>query len=102
MQGQDLGVMDILPASDPVNGGRLLDTLLHTLRHYMALTEEAALTIALWAFHAHAQALFEISPRLALLSPEKRCGKTTLLELLAGLTPRALLTSNITTAAIFR
>jgi hypothetical protein len=41
------------------------------------------------------------SPLLALTSPEKRCGKTTRLSLLARLVPRALLSSNISLASLF-
>jgi hypothetical protein len=43
-----------------------------------------------------------VSPTLALTSPEKRCGKTTTLELLTYLTPRPLPASSITAAVVFR
>ena len=43
-----------------------------------------------------------ISPILAIVSPERRCGKTTFLSLLAGLVHRPLSTANITPAALFR
>jgi putative DNA primase/helicase len=45
---------------------------------------------------------FDIAPRMAVLSPEKQCGKTILLTLLSHLTPRPLMASNITPSAIFR
>lgn len=41
-------------------------------------------------------------PLLTLSSPEKRCGKTTLLTLLGALSRRPLTASNITPAALFR
>ena len=43
-----------------------------------------------------------MSPLLGITSPEKRCGKTTLLALLTALALRALPASNITPAALFR
>ena len=40
--------------------------------------------------------------RSAVTSPTKQCGKTTLLELLSGISARGLPSSNVTAAAIFR
>ncbi len=45
---------------------------------------------------------FVVSPRLAITSPEKGCGKTTLLDVLSHLVLRALSTASVTTAAVFR
>ena len=56
----------------------------------------------MWVLFAHAHDTNQVSPLLALSSPEKRCGKTTLLSLLTSLVPRAVPASNITTAALFR
>jgi putative DNA primase/helicase len=53
-----------------------------------------------WGAHAHDAA--RISPLLALLSPDRRCGKTTALELIGSLVPRPLTTANVTSAALFR
>jgi putative DNA primase/helicase len=52
--------------------------------------------------HAHALDAFGISPRLAITSPRPGCGKTTLLDILLRLTPRPLLTANISGPSIFR
>ena len=43
-----------------------------------------------------------IAPILALTSPEKRCGKSTVLALLKSLVLRRLPCSNITSASLFR
>src|SRR6516165_9571984 len=45
---------------------------------------------------------FLISPRLAVLSPVKRCGKTTLLDVLARLVLHPQAAANITAAVTFR
>ena len=43
-----------------------------------------------------------ISPFMVLVSPTKRCGKTTVLILLQYMTPRSELASNISASALFR
>jgi hypothetical protein len=58
--------------------------------------------LALWIVHTHAFEASSITPRLFITSPEKRCGKTTLLRVIQALVPKPLLASNITAAAIFR
>ena len=64
--------------------------------------EHAALTAALWALFAHCHDAFWISPILVISSPEKRCGKTTLLRALSNLVPRSIPSSNISPAVLFR
>jgi predicted outer membrane repeat protein len=66
------------------------------------LDQAAADAAALWIVHTHAIDAAYVSPRLAITSPEKRCGKTTLLTVLGALVARSLATANMTTATIFR
>jgi len=89
------------PWPEPVDGSQLLLTLIEALRAHVILPKHAYLPVALWILHAHAHDAAAISPILAIISPEKRCGKTTLLSLLQELTPNALLAANITAAAVF-
>jgi hypothetical protein len=86
----------------PVDGSALLADITGTLTRYVALPRFAEVAAALWTLHAHALDAAGASPLLALLSPEKRCGKTTTLALLSRLVPRALLSSNISAASLFR
>ena len=44
----------------------------------------------------------DVSPLMVLVSPTKRCGKTSVLIVLYFLTPRSELSSNITAPALFR
>jgi hypothetical protein len=90
------------PWADPVDGAALLDALADSVREYVVMTDHEADAVALWVVLTHALAAFAISPRLAITSPEKRCGKTTLLDWLAIVTPRALSSANITSSATFR
>ena len=87
---------------EPINGADLLDDICNAVKCYLVLPEGSAEVLALWAIHTHALECFGHSPRLAITSPEKQCGKTTTLDVLGELVARPLPTSNATTAAIFR
>ena len=72
------------------------------MRRYLVLPPNGAEVIALWVIAAHAFNGFQISPRLNIRSPEKRCGKNIALDVLECLTPRSIRTENVTTAVLFR
>ena len=72
------------------------------IRRHVIMPPHAAEAIALWVVHTHLFERFLISPRLALRSVTKQCGKTTTLDILARLVLRPLPTVNVTAAAIFR
>src|SRR5262249_25407065 len=71
-------------------------------RRYIALPKGADIALALWVLHAWTHDAGDISPFMVLVSPTKRCGKTSVLILLQYLTPRSELASNISAAALFR
>lgn len=102
LAGRSLALPSPEPWADPVDGSELLAEIVAHFRRFAALPAGAVEALALWAVHAHCIDASPISPRLALTSPEKRCGKTTVLRILAGLVPKPLPTSNITPAAVFR
>jgi putative DNA primase/helicase len=87
---------------EPVDGAKLLTGLAEAFRRYVVMEDGAAEALALWIVHAHALDAFVFSPRMAITSAEKRCGKTTLLDVLGCLVPRPLPTANATAPAIFR
>ena len=98
-----IGLPDDPPAWDePVQGDQLFKELVAVFRTYVVVEEWAATSIALWVMHAHVHDCFRISPILALLSPEPRCGKSTLLGLLNDVVPRPMIAANITSASLFR
>ena len=66
------------------------------------MTEGACTALCLWVIHTYALGATHISPILAIVSPEKRCGKTVLLDLLSRLVWRPLTAANITAASLFR
>jgi hypothetical protein len=101
-QGQALDLLEPEPWPESVDGAELLGELEETFRRHLALSEGAAETLALWTVFSYTINAFQFSPRLALTSPEKRCGKTTTLGILSRLVFRPLSASNITASAMFR
>jgi hypothetical protein len=55
----------------------------------------------LWILHTHIFDRYDVTPRLALLSPVRGCGKTTLLMLLELLAADSYRSDNVTGAAIY-
>jgi hypothetical protein len=80
----------------------LPDVMLAALEEYVEMQKHYAIASCLWALHAHVFTRFMISPRLAIRSPRPGCGKTTLLDMLALLTPRSKRVDNTTAAALLR
>jgi hypothetical protein len=100
--GWKLTIADIEPWPHTVELGSLLDDIVAMVSTYVVTGTGVPETVALWTLHTHALAAAFISPRLAIRSPERRCGKTTLLTLLSAIVARPLSTANITAAALFR
>jgi hypothetical protein len=90
------------PAAEPVELGPLLDEISAAIRSHVVLSAHAAAALALWVVHTYVFDTRDAVAYVAIESPEKRCGKTTLLSVLAGLACRALVASNITVSALFR
>jgi putative DNA primase/helicase len=96
------GMDDPAPWPDYVEGDVLLREVLEAVRRFVVLPRYADVAAVLWVVAAHAHAAWDVFPILAATSPTKRCGKTTLLDVLRVLLPRPLLASNVSPAAIFR
>jgi putative DNA primase/helicase len=95
-------VEDVIPWPHEVDGAEVLDAIVRLMLQHVNMPPEAADAVALWTAFSHALELFWFNPRLALCSPVKRCGKTTLIEVLSHLVPRAKPTSNVTASVVFR
>jgi Protein of unknown function (DUF3631) len=79
----------------------VLELVLHLVEQYIAITSEERMAVALWILHTHVFDRFDITPRLALLSPVRGCGKTELLKLLEALTENPDRNDNVTAASIY-
>lgn len=95
-------VAEIEPWDETVELGSVLDELAEVVRRYVVLDRHEAAAVALWVVHTHCIGAADIAPRLAVLSPTKGCGKTTLLKVLADVVHKPLSAASITTAATFR
>lgn len=101
-QGRALALDDPDPWPEPVDGGALLQEISTAMRAGVAMPTEAADAVALWTVHAAGHDAAETSPLLALLSAEKRSGKTTLRRRIGAVVPRPLATSSISAPALYR
>lgn len=102
LQGQAVELANVELWAESVSGAEALDGVVEILAKYVVLPASAADAIALWVAHAHVFRVFMHTPRLNIQSPEKRCGKTTLRDVLATLVPRPLATENLSVAVLFR
>lgn len=102
LQGETIELVTPEPWPEPVDGAALLDALQTAVRRYAVLGGHAVVAIALWIVHTHAFGVSWITPRLAITSPVKRCGKSLVLDLLDHLVAKALNVANVTAAAVFR
>lgn len=102
LQGRRMNLADVELWPEAVSGADVLADTAETFSRYVVLPKGAADVLALWTAHSHCFESFQCSPRLNISSPEKRCGKTTLRDVLAVLVPRPLPTENLSVAVLFR
>jgi len=72
------------------------------IRRHCVLTDEEVTAIILWLIATYLMNKFRVFPKLSLISPEKRCGKTTTMEVISGCCKDGLLASSVSPAALFR
>lgn len=85
------------------HGAQLLDALLAALTRYVILpTPEAAHAVVLWIAATHAQPAWAHAPRLVIRAPEKRCGKSRLLDVVEACCHDPFITVNSSSAAVYR
>lgn len=96
------------PWNESVEPKVLFEKLRQLIESSVRLSWYEAVAAALWVVHTYFirkpkdVQVCDYSPILQIFSPEKACGKSTLMELLAELCPRARQASNISPAAIYR
>jgi len=90
------------PWTEPVDLADLLAELEAHFTRHAVLPDHGGVILALWAAHTWVFETGPITPRLAVTSPQKGCGKSTVLDLLALVVRRPFEASHSTTAALFR
>ena len=101
-QGAALTLSDPEPWPDAVDGAALVDEIARAHARYVVLPDGAADVAALWDLHTYLPDVLHVSPILELTSPQKRCGKSTHLDVHRALVRRPVGASNISAAALFR
>jgi hypothetical protein len=103
-QGEPATGLDFVPHETPVqNLSSTLGGIVHFLSRYVTFPmPEQADVIALWIAHTHVFTAFRFSPYLHVCSPEKRCGKSRLLECIQLLVPRPEMMVRPSEASLYR
>lgn len=91
------------PWPSPVDGLAVAEDVRRALLAHVVFPSEADADAAtLWIFGTYLMDAWRLWPKLLVQSPEKRCGKTTFLEVVEAHVFRGLMTASITGAALFR
>jgi hypothetical protein len=86
-----------------LTGAELLGRVHVALTKYVVMpSPEATDATALWIVASHAQPAWEHATRLVITAPEKRCGKSRLLDVIEATCHKPLITVNISPAALVR
>lgn len=89
--------------SQPAQGALILDEVRFALGRYVILPNvEASIAVTLWIGATHAAPAWNTAARLVIRAPEKRCGKSRLLDIIEAICHRPVMTVNASPAAIYR
>ncbi len=87
----------------PDDGAALLDQVRASIRRYVILPDaDAEVGVTLWVAATHAVPAWAHAARLVIRAPEKRCGKSRLLDLVEAMCHQPLITVNISSSALYR
>lgn len=85
------------------DGAALLDEVRAALAKYVILPDEhAAIGVVLWIAATHAVPAWTFATRLVIRAPEKRCGKSRLLQIVDSLSHAPLKSVNASPSAVYR
>ncbi|QLG88615.1 DUF3631 domain-containing protein [Chitinibacter bivalviorum] len=93
---------DVEPWPVPVSGAAVLDDAFALMCRYVIADKETIRAATLWTALTWFVEYATVMPLALITAPEKNCGKSTLLNVLAKLSSRPIWASNITPAALFR
>ena len=100
--GKSFTLSDPEPWPEAVSLPHLLADLEAAILKHMSLSRATAICATLWVAHTWVYQRFEFTPRLAIISPLPRCGKSTLLSIIAATASRTFKADNISASGTFR
>lgn len=87
----------------PGVGAGVLGEVESVIREYVVLPSENAYTaVTLWIAASHAVPFSDMAPRLAVVSPTKRCGKSRLMDIVECMAYAPFVSANSSVAALVR
>jgi len=95
-------IEELEPHNEPVILCKLLEEIKGVILRHAVLPVGTVTPLVLWIASTYSINQFSIFPKLVVYSPEKRCGKSTVLDLVDAFSNKALFSSNVTPAVIFR
>ncbi|MFH1026417.1 MAG: DUF3631 domain-containing protein [Pseudomonadota bacterium] len=99
---EELPFTEIEPWPEAVDTAQLLTEIAATVRRFIVCDRDTAHAVALWAAMTWFIEVVQVAPLAVITAPEKRCGKSQLLFLLGRISARAITTSSISPAALYR
>lgn len=95
-------VKETEPASEAVTGKEIYQELYTLIDDFMVIDEPYKVAFVLWVIFSYWVDISEIAPIAWITSPEKQCGKSTLLGLFERVVYRPFTANNITQAVLYR
>lgn len=103
MQKQNLSISTMPePWQEHVDGNTLLSEIVTVIERFIVCSKETLIAAALWVIVTWFVDDVQVAPIALITAPDKQCGKTQLLTIMAKLSREPLPISNATVAAIFR
>ncbi|MBV8484638.1 MAG: DUF3631 domain-containing protein [Verrucomicrobia bacterium] len=100
--GKAFDLPDPEPWPHRFEADEMLREIMELLQKHVVMSEDQAVATALWILLTYLEAQVDTLPILAVTSPQKQCGKTTLLSILRRLVRKPLPASNVSAAALYR
>ena len=93
---------DTAPWDGPVDGITLFKDIYNLLGQAMWMADTARMTVAFWIIASVSFRVFRRFPYLRIKSPDRNCGKSTLIDLVAELVFKPLVSADVSPAALYR
>jgi putative DNA primase/helicase len=93
---------EVEPWHEPVQGDVLLSAIRTALGTHIVCADTTAVAASLWIAFTWFIDAAQVAPLAVITAPDKRCGKSQLLDVIGRLVRKPLVASNISPAATFR